>query len=144
MNHKSSGSRGGSRPGAGRPAGSKDPQTLAKEAGRELARTIILADLRPLLLAQLAKAKGFSYLVRRDIASGKFVPVRKRDLKKFAHDLIEVWETRPDTSAFVALMDRALDRAAMPVDLTVKQQPVEQMSTDELVAEVQSILDKLK
>lgn len=115
-----------------------------KEAGRELARTIILEDLEPLLRAQLAKAKGLKYLVTRDKATGKFVPVRKRDLKKTDHDRIEVWEKTPDTSAFIALLDRALDRAPMPIDLTAKVENVSTMSTDELLAEMLALAELFK
>lgn len=116
--------------------GSTSPDTRAKEAGRELARQIILEDLEPLLRAQLAKAKGLKYLVTRDKATGKFVPVRKRDLKKFDQDRIEVWEKTPDTAAFRELMDRALDRAPMPIDVTAKLQDLTTMSTEDLLAEM--------
>jgi len=120
------GQRGGKRPGAGRRKGSKEPQTLAKEAAREVARAIITADLRPILEAQIAHAKGLKYLVTRDKKTGKFIRVTEAmaRVKLGDHEeIIEVWEKDPSTQAFTELMNRALDKPKeQPQDINVNGQ----------------------
>ena len=63
-------SRGGRRPGAGRPKGYKFQKTLDKEAARELVRQRVTAVLEPMLDAQIAHAMGLKYLVTRSKIGG--------------------------------------------------------------------------
>jgi hypothetical protein len=90
--------RGGSRDGAGRPKGSKDPHTLLKEQAREEVRQQITAELSTLVAAAIKRAKGLSYLVTRDAKTGKFIRVTRQTLGS-TQTAIEVWEKEPDIAA---------------------------------------------
>ena len=106
--------RGGKRPGAGRPKGSKEPKTLEKEEARALLRRIVAANLTPMVEAQVAHAKGLKYLVTRDKAGGKFVKVTEAMAGALNGDeIIEVWEKEPSVQAFTDLLNRTIDK---PVD----------------------------
>jgi len=109
--------RGGKRPGAGR---KKGPQRLEKEAARDLVRQQVFADLGPLVAAQLANAKGLSYLVVREKVSGKFLRVAKGAAEKLntQEEIIEIWEKDPSVQAFTDLMNRALDKPAEQMRVT--------------------------
>lgn len=108
---KKQSTKGGRRPGAGRPKGSQNAATLDKIAAREFVRQRVTAQLGPLLEAQLANAVGLKYLVTRDKHSGKFVRVTEAMARRTKdEDRIEVWEKDPSVHAFTYLLDRALDR----------------------------------
>ena len=107
--------RGGRRPGSGRPKGSKSEATLTKELAREHVRQRVIAELDSLIDAQIAQAKGLSYLVVRDKKTGKFLRVSEGIAKEKAklednEEIIEVWEKDPSIAAFSDLMNRALDK----------------------------------
>lgn len=107
--------RGGKRVGAGLKKGTKFASTLSKEAGRQLMREIVLAEMRELAAAQIANAKGLKYLVTREKSSGKFIRVTEAMAKAKQGDseeIIEVWEKDPSVQAFTDLMNRALDKPA--------------------------------
>ena len=105
--------KGGRRPGAGRPKGRKDNKTLTKEAGREIVRQMVMAQIGPLVEAQIANSRGLKYLVIRDKKSGKFVRVTEAMAGSLQGDeQIEVWEKEPSVSAFTDLLNRALDKPA--------------------------------
>lgn len=99
----------------GKAKGYRAPATLAKEAARELVRETITRELRPLIEAAVANAKGLKYLVVRHRKTGKFLRVTegmaRRRLGK-DEELIEVWEKDPSAQALKELLDRALDKAA--------------------------------
>jgi hypothetical protein len=110
--------RGGARPGAGRHKGTLNPSTYTKEAAREALRQIVLADMQSLAAAQIAHAKGLSYLVGRDKA-GKFKKLTSDEAEKALaeggsseYTMVEVWEKDPSVQAFTDLMNRALDKPA--------------------------------
>lgn len=108
---------GGKRAGAGRPKGSKDPHTLEKEAARAKLRALVIAEMRPLVAAQISNAKGIRYLVVREKKSGKFVRVAEARAKaKTGEEIIEVWEKDPCVQAFTDLMNRAIDKPAETVN----------------------------
>lgn len=109
---KSKSTRGGARPGAGKPKGYKHKGTLTKEAGREALRQIVIAELRELVAAQLANAKGLKYLVTRDKKTGKFLRVGEAMASNPDEETIEVWEKDPSVQAFTDLMNRTLDKPA--------------------------------
>jgi len=105
--------RGGKRPGAGKPKGYKHKATLNKIEARELVRQAVIKELRPLLEAQIAHARGLKYLVVRAKGSGKFLRVTEAMAKvKLGKDeeIIEVWEKDPSVQAFTDLLNRALDK----------------------------------
>lgn len=123
--------RGGRRPGAGRPKGvhTKHKSTISKEAAREVLRQLVLAELRPMVDAQVKHAKGISYLVYRDKKGGKFTKVtaeQAEDIFKRADKagdeggvILEVWEKEPSVQAFTDLMNRAIDKPAETLNATV-------------------------
>jgi hypothetical protein len=107
--------RGGRRPGAGKPKGYKHKQTLDKEAARQFLRARVIAELGPLVEAQIAQAKGLKYLVTRDKKTGKFIRITEAMARHKSHladneEIIEVWEKDPSVPAFMDLLNRALDK----------------------------------
>lgn len=118
--------RGGKRPGAGMPKGTKLKPTLDKMAAREFVRQRVTAVLGPLIDAQVANAQGLKYLVTRDKRTGKFIRVteamarRKQDPEAGDdnEEIIEVWEKDPSVQAFSDLLNRALDKPAEQLKVT--------------------------
>lgn len=108
--------RGGKRPGAGKPKGTKHASTLSKEAAREALRQIVLEEMRAMAAAQIANAKGIKYVVARHKNSGKFERVTEAELQAILAGededriVLEVWEKDPSVQAFTDLMNRALDK----------------------------------
>lgn len=104
--------RGGKRPGAGRKRGTLNPSTITKEQAREALRQIVLAEIKELVGAQIAQAKGLSYMVVRQKSTGKFLRVAEKQAEKLNTDeeIIEIWEKDPSTPAFTDLMNRAIDK----------------------------------
>ena len=97
----------------GRPKGSKSKNTITKEMAREQLRREVIANLGPMLQAQIANSKGIKYLVVRDKKGGKFLRVTEAMAKAKTGDteeLIEVWEKDPSIQAFSDLLNRALDK----------------------------------
>jgi hypothetical protein len=113
---KQSSSHGGARKGAGRPKGSRNTGYLTKEAGREALRQLVLAELGPLVQAQIAAAKGIQHLVVRNKKTGKFERVTNPDQMvallnhESESEVWELWERDPSTQAFTDLMNRTLDK----------------------------------
>lgn len=109
--------RGGKRPGAGR---KKGPQTLEKEAAREIVRRKVFAELGPMLASQISNAKGIHFLVVRDKKTGKFLRVGKgrAEALKPEEEIIEIWEKDPSVQAFTDLMNRAIDKPAEQMKVT--------------------------
>lgn len=159
--------RGGNRPNAGRPRGSKSLTTQQREAVeaavitvvqqqaaaqvaaiaqetaqalvdretvRQAARAIILPHLKPLIEAQITNAGGLKYLVTRDKKTGKFIRVTEAMARlKLGKDeeLVEVWEKDPNVFAFVELLNRLLDKPAVPVQ---KHEVTGKLTLEQLVA----------
>lgn len=129
--------KGGKRAGAGRPraattiARELSAATLAKdrESARVILQGLIYADLRPLVEAQLANAKGIKYLVTRQKKTGKFIRVteamaRLKSDKKPGDDdeeIIEVWEKDPSVYAFTDLINRILGKPVEAIELQVPE-----------------------
>jgi hypothetical protein len=131
--------RGGYRPNAGRKRGSKNSEPAAKidpvqkkvqrralneykDAARaallkgiETIAEMVIKDLKPMVLAQLAQAKGLRYLVVRDKKTGKFIRVSKAMAKEKLdkdEEIVEIWEKDPSVHAFADLMNRTFGRPA--------------------------------
>lgn len=102
--------------GSGKPKGYKATHTLDKLAARELVRQTVTNALGPMLAAQIANATGFSVLVSRDAKTGKFTPVEAESGVK---DATEIWLVKPNVQAFSDLLNRAIDKPAEHVDVTV-------------------------
>ena len=114
---------GGKRPGAGRPKGRKNSKpssrTLDKEAARALLRERVIANMGPLVDAQVANASGLKYLVVRDKRSGNFIRVTEAMANVgTGEEIVEVWEKDPSVQAFTDLMNRTIDK------------PIEQVNAD--------------
>lgn len=109
---------GGKREGAGRPKGTLLPATISKIEARHLVRQMVIANLKPMIDAQVANSQGLKYLVVRDKRTGKFVRVTEAMARQLEgkpeaeHESIEIWEKDPSVQAFTDLMNRALDRPA--------------------------------
>jgi len=143
--------KGGKRAGAGRPKGSIAIATAArraqeqviaadKAAGRLALQQLVFAQLAPLVAAQIAHARGLSYLVTRDKKTGKFLRVTEAMARLKRHkdeETIEVWEKDPSTAAFSDLMNRALDKPAEPV------QEIKVSGSVDLVARLRSARKRL-
>lgn len=110
--------RGGKREGAGAKPGPRGPNasTISKEQAREALRTIVQEHMAAMTAAQIAHAKGLSYLVGRD-RLGKFKKLTSEEAQKALEEggtseytVVEVWEKDPSVQAFTDLMNRALDK----------------------------------
>jgi hypothetical protein len=78
---------------------------------REALRQVVMQHMPEMVQAQVAHAKGLTYLVRRDKGSGKFVRVTADMLDKQSEDdVIEMWTKEPNVPAFTDLLNRALDK----------------------------------
>jgi hypothetical protein len=111
---------GGKRDGAGAKKGAANCLTVDKIRLRQAARDYLGPHMLDVLAAQLATAKGLSYLVVRDRATGKFLRVGKGSAEKLnpAEEIIEIWETTPSTESAKVLLDRLLDKPSEHVELT--------------------------
>ncbi len=98
--------------------------TIAKEQAREALRALVLREMEAMTSAQIAHAKGLSYLVARDKSTGKFERVTAEQLQAWetspdeAPTVIEVWQKDPSIQAFTDLMNRALDKPAEQMRVT--------------------------
>lgn len=97
----------------GRPVGSVSQKTIDKELYREELRKLVVAELGPMTRAQVEHAKGVQYMVLR-MPDGTFA--RATDEKQIdaacavgAH-AFKIMTQAPNTQAYTALLDRALDR----------------------------------
>lgn len=140
--------KGGKRAGAGRPAGTRNPETISKEKAREALRQIVLREMSELLAGQIAHAKGLKYLVVRDRKTGKFLRVTEAMAKAKSGDesdeeTIEVWEKDPSVQAFTDLMNRALDKPKEQ-EQEVKLSVVGNLSDEELAAKAALLLAQVK
>lgn len=110
--------KGGTRIG-GKPKGFKAPATISKELAREVLRNRVIAELAPLIDAQVANAKGISHFFLRDKA-GQFVKIEDAKAIQTALNSGDegsyyyIFTKDPSIQAFTDLMNRALDKPAEP------------------------------
>ncbi len=125
--------RGGKRPGAGhkngvptgRPKGSQDKATISAREQKQLARQVILdyymKHLPDMLLSQGEHARGVSYMRLRN-PDGSFA--RATDEKQIDAAIaagaswFQIFTEAPNTQAFVAISDRAIDKPTEHHELT--------------------------
>lgn len=112
-------------PGSGKPKGYKFPQTLTKEAARNRVRERVIAELEPLLDAQLVHAKGLRHTFMRD-ENGRFIQLTEPKAIETALNAGDegayYWTFTKDPSiqAFTDLMNRALDKPKeQPQDINI-------------------------
>lgn len=111
--------RGGHREGAGRPAGSLEPHTLAKKANREFIRAYVEKELTPLLEAQTALAKGISYMLIRheDGTFSRAQTVEDIDeALKRGGSAFQILTAQPHQGAASMLFGYAADKPVEPVE----------------------------
>lgn len=133
--------RGGKRAGAGRPKGSLDPETITKAQAREAHRILVMRYMEEMTKAQIMRALGTKYLVKRAKAGGKFEKVSAKDLEDALKGqeegrlILEVWDELPFTQAYTDLMNRALDKPSEHLQLTgAEGGPVEVAIQSRLIA----------
>lgn len=123
--------RGGRRPGSGKPKGYKHQKTLEKEAALTMMRQMVIAELGPMVNAQLEHAKGVGYMLLRR-PDGTFA--RATDAKQIdaacaalGPDVAKMIFTQaPNVQAFTALTDRTFGKPPERVELTGSEgQPLE-------------------
>lgn len=107
--------KGGKRPGAGRPKGSKEPQTLEKEAAREALRVRLTREMDGVAEALVSRCKGVRYFVTRN-KTGKYEIVTNPDavvkaLNEEDEYTGEFYTDKPETAAIREFFDRTVDRA---------------------------------
>ena len=104
------------------PKGHKTAKTLDKEAARAALRALVMAQMAPMVEAQIANAKGIKFLMVREKTSGKFVKVGKDAAEKLdpSQEIIEVWEKDPSVQAFTDLMNRTIDKPTEYVENNVQ------------------------
>jgi hypothetical protein len=107
---------GGKREGAGRPYGSKNLATIAKEEAREFVRTYITEHLQPLLDAQIDNAIGIRHLMMHDPKTGKFERItgnaKQIDKAMKTKTVFWIYTKDPNIAAFTDLLNRAIDKPA--------------------------------
>lgn len=103
---------GGRRPGAGRKKGFQTSQTLDKLQAREHLRQLVIAQMQPMVDAQIGAAKGLNIAVvrRPDGTFRRIDSAEAFDAAVDAGDLMTVTTLQPSTQAFSDLMNRALDK----------------------------------
>lgn len=109
----------------GKPKGYKAPNTLAKEAARELVRQTVTAAMQPMLRAQIAHAQGIGHLYVRDKVGqfSKIVDPEAIDALLLSPDKKQgehywIFTKDPSVQAFTDLLNRALDKPAEQVKVT--------------------------
>jgi hypothetical protein len=113
--------RGGRRAGAGRPKGSKEPQTLEREAVLKAYRDRVCRVADRLLDAELAVAQGCSFLYRKPKAGKERKSERVTDpevIRRFLDGELDNDESdwyfivaeKPDTLTIRGMFDRLWDK----------------------------------
>jgi len=113
--------RGGRRPGAGRKPGTVEQHTLKKRANRALIRELVEQELAGIIAAQVAHAKGVSYMRLRN-PDGSFT--RATDEKQLDAAIaagaqwFQIFTESPNTQAANTLLGYVADKPVEPVELT--------------------------
>ena len=113
---------GGARQGAGKPKGKKWASTISKEQARETLRTEVIAELKPLVQAQITNAMGIRHTFVRD-KHGRFVQLtdpKQIEIALNSGDEGKYYSTYtkgPNVQAFTDLMNRALGKPVEPMQV---------------------------
>ncbi len=113
------GPHGGARPNAGRKPG-PTRNTLDKVQARELLRALVTAHLEPMVLAQVAAAKGLTVAVvrRSDGTYRRIDSPEAFDAAVTGGERLDIHTLQPSTAAFTDLLNRALDKPAEQMKVT--------------------------
>lgn len=111
--------RGGPRPGSGRPKGHSKP-ILDKLMAREALRQMVIANMEPMVKAQMQAAQGLNVAVirRPDGTFRRVDSVEMLDQAIAEGAPMDIHTLQPSTQAFTDLMNRALDKPAESVEIT--------------------------
>lgn len=115
--------RGGKRPGAGTKRGRLWRRTMEKALVREETRKLIQRHLPAMLRSQIAHAIGIGHLYTRD-DHGKFSRIVDQDeMDRLLSQGVQdhdywIFSKDPSVQAFAVLLDRTLDQAPKPIELT--------------------------
>lgn len=113
--------RGGKREGAGRKPGTVEANTVRKQALRARILAKFEEKLEEMVEAQVQHAMGVSYMVLR-APDGSFA--RATDEKQIdaacaiGASAFKIFTQAPNTQAFTAIADRAIDKPSEHVELT--------------------------
>ena len=116
--------RGGKRPGAGKPKGFKHQRTLEKEAARKFLQERVIAQLEPLIEAQIEHAQGVSHFFLRDPKSGQFERITDEKAIETALNSGDegryywIFTKDPSIQAFTDLMNRTFGKPAEHVEVS--------------------------
>lgn len=105
----------------GKPKGYKAVKTVEKELAREALRQLVVAELAPMTRAQIAHAKGVSYVVLRN-PDGSFTRATNEQQIDAAcaagAEAFQIFTQAPNVQAFADLMNRALDKPPEQLQVT--------------------------
>lgn len=108
--------KGGKQPGAGRPVGTLNPDTIRKQAIRKRILDRFEAELDSLVGAQMDNARGLKHFFLRDPVTKQFKQITDPKQIEVALNCGEegsyywIHTKDPSTQAFTAVADRAIDR----------------------------------
>jgi hypothetical protein len=115
--------RGGKRPGAGRPEGSKQPQTLAREAYQEAFKRVAGPYFQRLIDAAVQAGLGVTHLMAKDSKTGQWVQVTDPDIMvkvlNSGESFYKLSARNPDTRALKDIFDRMCGSPTQAIDLNV-------------------------
>jgi hypothetical protein len=108
----------------GKPKGFKAPATIDKELYRERLRQLVCAQLEPMAEAQVEHAKGVQYMILR-MPDGTYARATEEKQIDAACAIgataFKIMTQAPNTQAFTALLDRALDKPKdQPLEVNLK------------------------
>lgn len=116
---------GGKRPGAGTKLGKRWAATMEKALVKEETRKFIQQHMPAMLRSQIAHAIGIGHLFTRD-AHGKFTRIiDEKEMERLLTEGTEntdywIFAKDPSVQAFSELLNRTLDQAPKPVEITGK------------------------
>lgn len=114
---------GGKRAGAGKPKGTIQQVTIDKALVRERLRAIVDKHLEEMVSSQVEHAKGVTYMMLRQ-KDGTFT--RATDAKQIdaacavGGESFKLFTQSPNPQAFVALLDRTIDKPTEHQEITGK------------------------
>jgi len=108
--------KGGKREGAGRPRGSKDPKTIAKEKALEVLRNEILREWLPLIQTKIALANGV-YVIKPIRQAGRVVDVK-------------VYKEKPDSQSLEYLFNMVVGKPKENLDLNLGIKEMKKIQDD--------------
>lgn len=136
--------RGGKRPGAGRPVGSQDPQTIERERVLEAMKTRIAKTADKLLNSQMNLAQGVQMLYcitanEKGIRSKPELITSQTTIESYLAGELEdddkeyyfITTERPDNRALDSLFDRTFGKSKESLDVTTNGESINEISYEQ-------------